>query len=197
MDAKELLPGAWVLTPKQHGDSRGVFLEWFKANVLEEVTGRRFELAQANHSVSSRGVVRGIHYAEVPPGQAKWVYCAQGTLLDVVVDLRVGSSTFGEHATVVLDDVDRRVVFLSEGLGHGFAAQTETASLVYLVNAPYDPEREHTIDPLDASFGIDWGVESPVLSGRDASAPSLDAVRADGLLPTWESCQAWYASVAR
>lgn len=196
MDVKELLPGAWVLTPRQHGDPRGLFLEWYKAAVLEEVTGRRFELAQANHSVSSRGVVRGIHYAEVPPGQAKWVYCPQGALLDVIVDLRVGSPTFGASASVVLDDVDRRVVFLSEGLGHGFVVQSDTASLVYLVNAPYDPEREHTVDPLDPSLAIDWGVESPVLSDRDAVAPSLAEVRDAGRLPAWEACQAWYATQA-
>ena len=196
MDAKELLPGAWVFTPVQHGDARGLFLEWYKAGVLERVTGRRFDLAQANHSVSSAGVVRGIHFAEVPPGQAKWVYCAQGALLDVVVDLRVGSPTFGAVATVVLDDVDRRAVFVSEGLGHGFVARSETASLVYLVNAPYTPEREHTVDPFDPALGIDWGVERPVLSERDAAAPPLAEVQAAGRLPTWEACRAWYAGMA-
>ena len=195
MDVKELLPGAWLFMPKQHGDARGLFLEWYRADVLEEVTGRRFELAQANHSVSSRGVVRGIHYAEMPPGQAKWVYCAQGSLLDVIVDLRVGSPTFGVHASLLLDDVDRRAVFLSEGLGHGFVVQSEMASLVYLVNATYNPQREHTIHPLDVELGIDWGVPEPVLSERDAAAPALGEVDAAGLLPDWDACQAWYAGL--
>jgi dTDP-4-dehydrorhamnose 3,5-epimerase len=196
MDVKELLPGAWLFTPKQHPDPRGVFLEWYKAAAVEDVTGRRFALAQANHSVSSRGVVRGLHFAEVPPGQAKWVYCAQGALLDVVVDLRVGSPTFGAWVSAVLDDVDRRAVFLSEGLAHGFVVQSETASLVYLVNEPYNPAREHTVDPLDAALGVDWGVDSPVLSERDAAAPSLEEARAAGLLPSWEACQVWYGAQA-
>jgi dTDP-4-dehydrorhamnose 3,5-epimerase len=196
MDAEELLPGAWLFTPVQHPDDRGVFLEWYKAGALESVTGRRFELAQANHSVSSRGVVRGVHFAEVPPGQAKWVYCAQGSLIDVVVDLRVGSPTFGRSASARLDDIDRRAVFVSEGLGHGFVVESERASLVYLVNWPYDPRREHTVDPFDAELAIDWRVDSPVLSPRDAAAPPLAEVRDAGLLPTWDACQDRYAGAA-
>ena len=91
-----------------------------------------------------------------------------------------------------LDDVDRRAVYVAEGLGHGFTALSATASLVYLCTTPYAPTREHTIDPLDADLSVDWGVESPVLSPRDAEAPSLAEVRAAGTLPSWEACLAWY-----
>ena len=196
MKVEELLPGAWAFTPQQHGDDRGLFLEWFKADVFEATTGRTFALAQANHSVSKRGVVRAIHYALVPPGQAKWVYCPQGALLDFVIDIRVGSPTFGTYRSVQLDDVDRRVVFLSEGLGHGFSVLSESASLCYLVNAPYTPSREHTVSALDPELAVDWGVASPLLSPRDVEAPTLAAARDAGLLPMWDECVALYKSLA-
>src|SRR3954466_10750915 len=134
---------AWVCTPQQFGDDRGVFLEWFRADHLAEATQRRFHVAQANHSVSRRGTVRGLHYADVPPGQAKYVYCSRGAILDVVVDIRHGSPTYGAHAAVRLDDTDRRGVFLSEGLAHGFCALTETADVTYLVSTAYNPTVEH------------------------------------------------------
>ena len=111
MDVRELkVPGAWELTPRQFPDPRGVFLEWFKAGVVEEAIGHRFSLAQANHSVSSRGTLRGVHFADVPPGQAKYVYCTRGAVLDVVVDIRVGSPTYGVSDAVQLDEQDRRGV---------------------------------------------------------------------------------------
>ena len=133
------IAGAWEITPQQHGDPRGVFLEWYRHDRLAEVVGHRLDLAQANLSVSARGVVRGIHYADVPPGQAKYVTCASGAVLDVVVDLRVGSPTFGRWEAVRLDDVDRRAVYLAEGLGHGFCALTEGATVVYLCSDHLQP----------------------------------------------------------
>lgn len=193
MKAEELeIPGAWVFTPVQHGDDRGLFLEWFKEDVFADAVGRSFQLAQANNSVSKRGVVRGIHYADVPPGQAKYVYCPRGAIVDFVVDIRVGSPTFGEWTSVQLDDEDRRVVFVSEGLGHAFVALTDDASLTYLCSTPYNPEREHTVSPTDPDIGIDWGVDNPILSPRDEAAPSLSEAAEGGLLPDWSECQSWY-----
>jgi dTDP-4-dehydrorhamnose 3,5-epimerase len=109
------VPDSWMFTPIQRPDPRGVFLEWFKAAVVEEAVGHRLALAQANHSVSSRGTLRGVHFADVPPSQAKYVYCTRGAVLDVIVDLRVGSPTFGVSDAVRLDDVDRRGVYLRRG----------------------------------------------------------------------------------
>src|SRR5947209_18016268 len=108
MDVEPLpIAGAWVLTPKQYGDDRGTFLEWFRADHLEAATGRAFAVRQANHSVSARGVVRGVHFADVPPGQAKLVYCPRGAVLDIVVDVRAGSPTYGEHVAVRHDGAVR------------------------------------------------------------------------------------------
>jgi dTDP-4-dehydrorhamnose 3,5-epimerase len=188
------MDGAWEVVPQQHGDPRGLFLEWYKAERLAEAVGRPLRLAQANMSVSARGVVRGIHSARVPPGQAKYVTCLRGAVLDVVVDIRVGSPTFGQWEAVRLDDVDRKAVYLAEGLGHGFCALTDDATLTYLVNEGYNPAREFGVHPLDPEIGIEWPVEQPTLSARDAAAPSLARARADGLLSTYRDCQEYIAS---
>lgn len=190
------VPGAWSFTPRQFPDDRGVFLEWFRSDLLLQTVGHTMSVAQANNSVSRRDVLRGIHYALVPPGQAKYVYCARGALLDFVVDIRDGSPTFGAWDTVRLDDVDRRGIYIAEGIGHAVVALTDDASLNYLVSTPYDPTREFTISPLDPALGIDWGVADPVLSERDAKAPTLEEARALGQLPTWESCVARYEALA-
>jgi dTDP-4-dehydrorhamnose 3,5-epimerase len=185
------IPGAWEIVPVQHGDVRGRFLEWFRSDHFTAEVGRPLPSAQANISVSARDVVRGIHFAEVPDGQAKYITCVRGAVLDVVVDIRVGSPTFGRWESVRLDDVDRRSVFLTEGLGHGFRALTDEATIVYVCSTPYNPDREHAIHPLDPELGIDWQVAEPVLSARDAAAPSLAEVRAAGLLPDDGVCRSF------
>jgi len=190
------IPDAWVFTPRQHADQRGVFLEWFRADVLESVTGHRLGLAQANHSVSRAGVLRGVHYAQVPPSQAKYVTCVVGRVLDCVVDIRVGSPTFGSHAAVVLDDVDRRGIYLSEGLGHAFMALTDNAVFSYLCSAPYTPAREHGINPLDPELGLPWPADlPPLLSPKDKVAPTLREAEAAGMLPSYADCRAFYDSL--
>jgi dTDP-4-dehydrorhamnose 3,5-epimerase len=186
------VPDAYVLTPTQHGDDRGVFLEWFRFEQLDAV-GHPFRLAQANASVSRSGVVRGIHYADVPPGQAKYITCVRGAVLDVVVDLRAGSPTFGAWDAVRLDDADRRVLYLPEGLGHGFCALEPDSTVVYLCNDVHRPDAEHGVHPLDPVLDIDWPVESPVLSPKDAAAPTLAHALAAGALPDYETCRRRYA----
>ncbi|ORJ98548.1 dTDP-4-dehydrorhamnose 3,5-epimerase family protein [Prescottella equi] len=193
MDYRELkIPGAYEVTPRQFGDDRGLFLEWFKQSSFTDATGRPLSVAQANCSVSARGVLRGIHYADVPPGQAKYITCLTGAVLDVVVDLRVGSQTFGQWDSVLLDTEHRRAVFLSEGLGHGFVALEEGSTVVYLCSTEYNPEREHEIDPFDAEVGIDWptvGTDGSALtfelSAKDQAAPGLASARDAGALPTY------------
>ena len=194
METRDLsVPGAVELTPTVHRDERGAFLEWFRADVFEKLTGCPFPLAQANCSVSSAGTLRGIHFAEVPPGQGKYVTCVQGAAFDVVVDLRTGSPCYGHWDAVLLNDQARRAVWLPEGLGHGFMALTDDTVVSYLLTTPYVPEREHAVDPLDAALGIDWPAAgpdgqplTPVLSERDRSAPALEEVRRRGLLPRYE-----------
>src|SRR5512142_665305 len=129
--------GAWTFTPAVYRDERGYFLEWFRAAELSESLGYWPETAQANLSVSRRGVLRGIHFADVPPGQAKYVTCISGAVLDVVVDLRVGSPGYRRWEPVPLDGESRRAVFISEGLGHAFMALSDEATVVYLCSTPY------------------------------------------------------------
>ncbi|CAJ1508555.1 dTDP-4-dehydrorhamnose 3,5-epimerase [[Mycobacterium] holstebronense] len=188
MEARELaIPGAWELTPTQHSDTRGVFFEWFTDREFTAFAGHRFDLRQANCSVSSAGVLRGLHFAQLPPGQAKYVTCVSGSVFDVVVDIRVGSPTYGRWDAVLLDATDRRSVYLAAGLAHGFLALQDNSTVMYLCSAEYDPQREHTICATDPAIGIDWPADHPfVISDRDADAPSLEQVRAAGLLPSWD-----------
>ena len=195
MEIRELaVPDAYVLDLVGHGDSRGRFTEWYRADVLAEATGFGLTLAQANHSVSARGVLRGVHFALVPPGQAKYVYCPAGRVLDVVVDVRVGSPTFGGHDAVVLDSAQPRAVYLAEGLGHAFLSLADGSSVTYLVSSGYDPSREFGVSPLDPELALPWPDDVEFeLSAKDRQAPTLAQAQERGLLPTIEECHARYA----
>lgn len=199
MDVRSLdIAGAFAFTPRQFPDDRGRFLEWFKADVFAENVGHSLTVAQANNSISRRGVLRGVHFADVPPGQAKYVYCTRGAVLDVVIDIRIGSPTFGAHESVRLDDVDRRAVYLAEGLGHVFMALTDDASVTYLCSTPYNPTAEHGLNPLDPGLGLQWpdGIE-PLLSPKDEAAPTLAQAREQGLLPSYDACLDRYDALRR
>jgi len=189
------VPDAYEITPVQHRDDRGVFLEWYRFDRLAELVGHPLDLRQGNTSVSARGVVRGIHYADVPPSQAKYVTAAHGAVLDFIVDLRVGSPTFGTWDSVVLDDVDRRAVYLAEGLGHAFISLTDGAVVSYLVSEVFNPSIERGIDPLDPEIGLVFpsGAGEPVLSPKDLAAPSLAEAREAGLLPEFGASREYYA----
>ncbi len=181
------MPGAWALTPQLHADPRGLFFEWFTDSDFTAFAGHHFDLRQANCSVSAAGVLRGLHFAENPPGQAKYVTCVRGSAFDVVVDIRVGSPTFGHWDAVLLDAEDRGSVYISEGLGHAFLALEDATTVIYMCTAPYNPAREHTICATDPALGIRWPtVEELQQSERDAAAPTLEQVQASGLLPRWD-----------
>lgn len=190
------IEGAWVHEPKIFPDDRGSFHEWFRGGDFREATGQDLSLSQANCSVSRRGTLRGVHFADVPPGQAKYVTCVRGAVLDAVVDIRTGSPTFKQWEIVRLDDQTHHAVYLSEGLGHAFFALTDDATVVYLCSEGYAPRREHAITPLDPELGIEWpeGVE-PLLSPKDAEAPTLAEARARGLLPSYEDCLAFRSTL--
>jgi dTDP-4-dehydrorhamnose 3,5-epimerase len=190
------IDGAWVFEPKVFPDSRGSFHEWFHGDDFRETTGQGLTLSQANCSVSRRGTLRGVHFADVPPGQAKYLKCVRGAVFDVIVDIRVGSPTFGRWESVLLDDERHRAVYIAEGLGHAFMALTDDTTVVYLCSEGYAPGREHGINPLDAELGIEWpaGVE-PLLSEKDAAAPTLARARREGMLPTYEECLGFYAKL--
>jgi dTDP-4-dehydrorhamnose 3,5-epimerase len=189
------IEGAWEITPKLHGDPRGLFAEFYRFDRLAEAVGHPLDLKQGNLSVSAKDVVRGIHFADVPPGQAKYVICPRGAVLDVVVDLRVGSPTFGRWEFVRLDEENCKAVYLGEGLGHGFCALSDDATLTYLCSATYSPTGEHGIHPLDADLAIDWPAEVPQLSARDAEAPTFAEAQAAGMLPAYDECRKYSSSL--
>ena len=193
--ARELqVPDAWEFTPTQFPDDRGVFLNWYTADAVAEAVGHPLRLAQTNHSVSRRGVVRGVHYAMVPPSQAKYVYCPRGAVLDIIVDIRVGSPTFGQHDVVRLDTVDYRAVYVAEGLGHTVVALEDDSVVCYLCSTGYNPAREKGISPADPALGLDLPADA-ILSEKDTAAPTLAAARDAGLLPDYAECTAFYASL--
>jgi dTDP-4-dehydrorhamnose 3,5-epimerase len=197
MKAHELpIAGAWIFEPTVFSDRRGAFAAPFQGATFREALGFDLRVAQTNHSISARGVIRGVHYAETPPGQAKYVYCPRGSLLDVVVDVRVGSPTFGAFEVVELDGSSCRAAYLSEGLGHAFVALSDDTVMAYLCSTPYSPGREHGVSPLDPALGLPWpGGLAPLLSDKDAAAPTLAESADQGLLPDMAACEAWYAEL--
>lgn len=191
------IEGAFVVTPRQFPDDRGVFLEGFRGDLLAEHLGHRPDIVQTNISVSGRGTVRGIHFADLPPGQAKYVTAVSGSLIDYIVDIRTGSPTFGQWAAVQLDTVDRRAVYVGEGLGHAFCALEDDTTAVYLCTAAYNPEREHGVHPLDPRLALTFPEDiEPLLSPKDAAAPTLSEAESSGLLPTYEQYLSLQASLA-
>ena len=191
------IEGVWSFSPILRPDERGVFLESFKASEVTAAIGHRFSLEQMNISSSRGGTVRGIHFADVPPSQAKYVQCFSGRILDVVVDIRVGSPTFGRWDAVELNDTDRTGLYISEGLGHAFCALSDEVTVGYLCSEAYAPAREHGIHPLDPDLKMPWPDQELVLSPKDAAAPTLAEAREQGLLPQYSDCLAFTASLSR
>jgi dTDP-4-dehydrorhamnose 3,5-epimerase len=194
MEARELsIPGAFEFSPRVFPDSRGMFVAPFQESAFTKTVGYPLRVGQSNHSVSLRGALRGVHFADVPPGQAKYIYCPKGALLDVVIDIRVGSPTFGKWDAVVLDSTEFRALYLAEGLGHAFMALTDDTAMSYLCTTGYNPHGEHGIHPLDPALALPWPSDiEPVLSEKDLAAPTLAEAEASGLLPLYADCQAHY-----
>lgn len=179
------IPGAYVLESPVWRDDRGFFREWFKYDELHEV-GAAFSIRQSNLSMSARDVVRGLHYSVAPEGQAKVVTCAFGELVDVIVDVRVGSPAFGRVETVPLGADSGRSVLLPAGVAHGFCVTSEIGALTYLLSSPYNAAAELEIDPFDPALAVAWPlVGAALVSAKDAGAPSLEQRRARGELPTY------------
>ena len=173
------LDGLVLLAPAKHGDERGFFMETFRADAWS-AQGVATDFVQDNHSRSRRGTLRGIHF-QTHPGQGKLVRCARGSVLDVVVDLRRGSPTFGEWEAVELDDIRGRQLWIPVGFGHGFCVLSEEADFVYKCTAYYDDATEAGIRFDDPDVGIEWPPDIELLySERDRTAPRLSEV-ADGL----------------
>src|ERR1700759_4326162 len=168
---KTELPGVLVIEPKTFGDQRGFFLESYQVDRYT-AAGISLPFVQDNLSRSSRGVVRGLHLQN-PNAQGKLVTVIRGEVLDVAVDVRLGSPTFGRHVAVELSDQNHRQLWIPRGFAHGFAVLSETADFFYKCDAPYSPETEITIRWDAPQLAIDWRTSSPQLSARDQKAPLL------------------------
>ncbi|RZQ63899.1 dTDP-4-dehydrorhamnose 3,5-epimerase family protein [Amycolatopsis suaedae] len=191
------IPNAYRVTPARHPDRRGSFHEAFRSQELSDAIGYPFVIEQASYSTSCRNTVRGIHGTTIPPGQAKLITCVRGAILDVAVDLRVGSPTFGTFELTRLDEESGEALYLADGIGHGYVALTDNAGVNYLQSEVYVPGTMIRVDPFDAEIGIPWNLDGePVMSDSDATAPSLrEAMAQEGLLPRYEDCLAHYVTL--
>lgn len=163
-----------VLTPRSFSDARGAFTESYNKRAFAEAVGSNVEFVQDNHSVSVKGVLRGLHYQLPPNAQAKLVRAVAGEIFDVAVDVRRGSPTFGRWAGVRLSAENRKQAWIPEGFAHGFLTLSERAEVLYKVSAYYAPGSERSLAWNDPAIGIEWpGSISPLLSVRDSAAPSL------------------------
>jgi dTDP-4-dehydrorhamnose 3,5-epimerase len=165
------IQGAWLIHSEIHTDDRGHFREWFRNEEFPDLP--KFEVKQANTSISNLGVIRGLHFSSEQNGQSKFVTCTSGSVLDAIVDLRPLSSTFGESVVVELDSRSGTSVFISKGLGHGFQALENQSVVTYLLDSKFDPEKEFNIYPLDSVISIPWKNIKPILSPKDRNAPKL------------------------
>lgn len=192
------LPGVLHVLPDMKPDARGSFFESLRVAEISAAAGHRFSIAQVNYSVSAKGTLRGLHGVALEPGQSKFVSCVRGVLQDIVVDLRVGSPTFGEHTSAVLDAESGRGVYVAEGLFHGFVALADDTCISYLCSTPYVPGTQIDVDPLDAGLGLPWELDTePTLSAKDAAAPSVAEAERAGLLPRYADCLDLYQELAR
>lgn len=182
--------GARVFTPTVFPDERGLFVAPFQRDPYAGAVGLPpFPLAQTAHSRSRRGVIRGVHYTAAPPGMATYVYCARGRALDMVVDVRVGSPTFGRWDSVLLDAEEFRAVYLPLGVGHAFTALEDDTVMSYLLSGGYSAEDEKAVSVFDPALGLPVAPSPPpLLSPRDRSAPTLAEAREAGMLPDYATC---------
>lgn len=170
---KTALEGVLILEPKVFKDSRGYFFESFSRKVFDErvgtILGHTIDFVQDNESMSSYGVMRGLHYQKMPYTQSKLVRCVKGAVLDIAVDIRKGSPTFGQHIAVELTEDNHRQLFIPRGFAHGFAVLSETAIFQYKCDNFYHPEADGGINIKDDTLGIDWliPIDKAIISDKD------------------------------
>jgi dTDP-4-dehydrorhamnose 3,5-epimerase len=184
-----VIEGSWVADLEVHSDIRGSFQEWFKFDEILTMTGYQFETNQANFSKSSKNVIRGIHYSLAKGGQAKWITCFSGAIRDFIVDIRLGSPTYGQWTSIELSENNPKAVLIGEGLGHAFMALEDKTCISYLLNSKYSIHEEFQINPFDISLGIEWGAnkDSVILSDNDLLAPTLSTQENLEQLPIYKS----------
>ena len=189
------ISGSWKIEFQKFDDNRGFFYESFKEEDFKNQIGRNLNIKQTNTSSSSKGSVRGIHYALVPPSQAKLVQCQRGSIKDYVIDIRVGSPTFGQFEEIELNENSARAVFIEEGLAHAFVALENQTVVTYFVTEKYNPEREKGINPFDKTLNVKWPEIELIISEKDKQAISLEEAKNQGLLPTLDECKKFIKSL--
>jgi len=187
--------GSWKIDFQRFDDNRGYFYESFKDEDFKSQIGRNFSIKQTNTSSSSKGSVRGIHYALVPPSQAKLVQCQRGSIKDYVIDIRVGSPTFGQFEEIELNENIASAVFIEEGLAHAFVALENQTVVTYYVTEKYSPDREKGINPFDKTLNVKWPEMELVLSEKDKQAITLEEAKNQGLLPSFDECKKFINSI--
>jgi dTDP-4-dehydrorhamnose 3,5-epimerase len=190
------IDGSWKIDFQRFDDNRGYFYESFKEEDFKTHIGRNFKIKQTNTSSSSKGSVRGIHFAMVPPSQAKLVQCQRGSIRDYVIDIRVGSPTFGKFEVVELGENSASAVFIEEGLAHAFVALENHTVVTYYVSEKYNPEREKGINPFDKTLNVKWPDLELILSEKDKQAISLEESKSQGLLPSFDECKKFIKSIS-
>jgi dTDP-4-dehydrorhamnose 3,5-epimerase len=189
------IDGSWKIEFQKFNDNRGFFYESFKEEDFNNLIGRNLNIKQTNTSSSSKGSMRGIHYALVPPSQAKLVQCQRGSIKDYVIDIRVGSPTFGQFEIIELSENSASAVFIEEGLAHAFVALENQTVVTYFVTEKYNPEREKGINPFDKTLNVKWPDIELILSEKDKQAISLEEAKNQGLLPTFDECKKFIKSL--
>ena len=171
----QVIPDVWVIEPKVYGDHRGYFVETFRQDKFEDALGYKVNFIQDNESKSSKGVLRGLHFQLAPHAQSKLVRVIEGAVLDVVVDIRKGSPSFGQHVAVELSDDNKKQMFIPRGFAHGFVVLTDTATLAYKVDNYYSPECDRGLAFDDVDLNIDWQLtkQQLLLSDKDTQQPTL------------------------
>ena len=189
------ISGSWKIEFQKFDDNRGFFYESFKEEDFKSQIGRNLNIKQTNTSSSSKGSVRGIHYDLVPPSQAKLVQCQRGSIKDYVIDIRVGSPTFGQFEEIELNEKSASAVFIEEGLAHAFVALENQTVVTYFVTEKYNPEREKGINPFDKTLNVKWPDIELILSEKDKQAISLEEAKNQGLLLTFDECKKFIKSL--
>ena len=190
------ISGSWIIEFQKFEDNRGYFYESFKEEDFQKQIGRQLSIKQTNTSSSSKGSVRGIHYALVPPSQAKLIQCQRGSIIDYVIDIRVGSPTFGEFEKIELSENSPTAIFIEEGLAHAFVALENNTLVTYYVSESFNTEREKGINPFDKTLNVEWPDLELILSEKDKLAISLDEAKNQGLLPSFDECKAFIKSLS-
>ena len=190
------ISGSWIIEFQKFEDNRGYFYESFKEEDFQKQIGRKLSIKQTNTSSSSKGSVRGIHYALVPPSQAKLIQCQRGSIIDYVIDIRVGSPSFGKFEKIELSENSPTAIFIEEGLAHAFVALENNTFVTYYVSEKFNSEREKGINPFDKTLNVEWPGLELILSEKDKLANSLEEAKNQGLLPSFDECKAFIKSLS-